>query len=385
MRPFRLLIIGTVIFSSMFVLLIAVVQLNARGLPHHVLAYTQVGGIGLMDADRRLSIWLSPNKLDSVRSLQWSPNGDEIAFVDYLNAMGTKLHILSLEDLSVKELHSGENSVDPNWSPDGHLLVFATAAQTASELRVIDVSNGNILDYLTQPDAYGPVWSPNGQMIAFASGNEMRVMDANSGQVISDLTQPIYDGYPRFWRWSPDGRWLVFASFQEQDIFRITLSVIDLNNHEVRTLFSPIDFSTSPPIWSPDSQHIAFSTVQPISPSKSTEVVHIFNLFTGEDSVFAPQGVNGSYFVQDWSSDGQWVLFLDVENHVIYGINRSDNQPQILVPANYQPTSIQVASDGQQLAFTSSIPGTYPLFILDMKTHLIAHLADYVSSPVWQP
>ncbi|MBZ0287701.1 MAG: hypothetical protein K8I30_08805 [Anaerolineae bacterium] len=378
---FRFLAITTTALLTISILLLLAVLALGQGQSSPVLAYVTDQGIQLVEEWKTSPLLASDNiNWSEVSQIKWSPDGQQLAYGVHSFMDVSEGYILSLADSGILgPWRTFIGASVPNWSPDSSMMAF-------SEVVVTDSQSGKVLDYLTQLEGRQPVWSPDGQMIAFGSGNEMQVMDANSGQIISDLTQPIFDSYPRFWRWSPDGRWLAFASFYEQDIFHITLSVIDLSNHEVRHLFSPIDFSTSPPIWSPDSQYLAFSTVESISPSRGAEVVHILNIVTGEDTVLAPQGINGSYFAQAWSPDSQWLTFLDVENRILYGINRSDDQPQILVPASYQPTlSTQLSPDGQQLAFIGATSNVSVLYVLDMKTRIISHLADNVTSPVWQP
>jgi dipeptidyl aminopeptidase/acylaminoacyl peptidase len=387
MRAFRFHVTAIVIFSTAFALLILAVQWYGSGLEHQLLAYVQKGSIGLMDTDRRLSSWFSSNGLGLVvpQQLHWSPDGQALTFlINPETSIQAEIHILSTEDMSIRNVHIVSDGRSDTWSPDSQLFALTTAtSHTEWELRVVDVATGNTLDYLTQPNGFEPVWSPNGQMIAFGSGNEMRVVDVKSGQLISDLTQPIYEQYPRFWRWSPDNRWLVFASFYEKDVYHITLSAIDLHTHQLRNLFSPVNFSTTPPIWSPDSQYMAFSTIN-IKGETGIDEIHILNVMTGQDIVLTPPG--DSYFVRAWSSDGRQLLFFN--NGAVYGISRSDDQPLLLIPVSYQPSSpIQLSRDGQQSTFigmtSDSNIGT--LFVLDMKTYIISQLAGNVSSAAWQP
>lgn len=94
--------------------------------------------------------------------------------------------------------------------------------------------------------------SPNGESIAFVRGTDLYVMDPdgnNQREVITTWSGPDYD-------WSPDGKWVVYAT-QDSDY-----------NHDVWV--APIDKSRAPfnlsrhpdrdnsPVWSGDGKRIAF-------------------------------------------------------------------------------------------------------------------------------
>ena len=116
----------------------------------------------------------------------------------------------------------GVSEVEPNWSPDGQRIAFASE-------RDLD-DNDEI--YTMRPDGSGvrrltftqnvfegrPNWSPDGRMIAFqsATGDDFDIftMLADGGDRTLLASTVAFDGLPA---WAPDGRQIAFASDRDGD------------------------------------------------------------------------------------------------------------------------------------------------------------------------
>ena len=155
-----------------------------------------------------------------VGSPAWSPTGSEIAF--FGNADGALGIFVMNADGSDPRRIAGSASLDvgdPAWSPDGsRIALFGWNDDSGGAEDIFSVFvDGSDLRRLTNTPGIrelSPAWSPDGRSIAFVrhdgrsasielistSGEALGQVFAFEGAQITDLT------------WSPDGRWLLFAS-----------------------------------------------------------------------------------------------------------------------------------------------------------------------------
>ncbi len=155
----------------------------------------------------------------------WSPDGNELAFVQY-----RALPKDSGEIWRIKRGDSGWGAPErvsshppmrsfPSYSPDGTMIACATFNRdrllgVVEEIGVITLDTGKFTALTQdQADSFWPAWSPDGKHIAYTSnleGNYDLWMIAFPGGEKTRLTSSsAYDGEPS---WSPDGGEIVFVS-----------------------------------------------------------------------------------------------------------------------------------------------------------------------------
>jgi Tol biopolymer transport system component len=98
-----------------------------------------------------------------VSTAAWSPMGTLIAFTSLdLRSGDTSVYVMSSGGCCVRRLASG---VEPEWSPDGRRITFATssAGNVMSSIR----PDGTGLRRLARVHGTNPVYAPNGKRVAY--------------------------------------------------------------------------------------------------------------------------------------------------------------------------------------------------------------------------
>jgi len=130
-----------------------------------------------------------------------------------------KLSPRGLEGNRVR-LTTGWRAIDPDISPDGRRIVFATNHRGTQTLRIADFKNGAIenaralVEGQSFDQAFAPKWSPDNRHVAYSQWSkggyrDVRVVDTNDGSFVEVTHDRAIDGAPVY---SPDGKWLLFQS-----------------------------------------------------------------------------------------------------------------------------------------------------------------------------
>jgi dipeptidyl aminopeptidase/acylaminoacyl peptidase len=194
---------------------------------------------------RLLVMDLQPRTLRELTSmdatnLQWSPNGQYIAFVaDPLQLRRDErrdnldIFIIPTRGGPVRLLTPGTprfRDSSPSWSPDSKYIVYASEETGFSNLNIVDIENGEQRTLtLGKADSVAPRWSPDGARVAYVrnenftfhvfttdveDGRTIRVSDrdgVNGGFSHDDNSSPRPLAPSGSIAWSPDGTRLAFT------------------------------------------------------------------------------------------------------------------------------------------------------------------------------
>lgn len=123
---------------------------------------------------------------------------------------------LSLSGVVAQRLTPPNNAIDvsPEWSPDNSAVTFCSNRAGGPQIYTMDAGGGNAkrISFVRSNYCTSPAWSPKGDKIAFVCladrGNQIFVTQADGTQP-QQLTSYGNNEEPD---WSPDGRYLVFAT-----------------------------------------------------------------------------------------------------------------------------------------------------------------------------
>lgn len=188
-------------------------------------------------------------------------------------------------------------------------------------------------------DDISPAVDPTGTRVAYASREsgfwDIYLLDLTDGSRTQLTDTPEYDGHPS---WSPDGLWLVYETYLDNNLELVIQGVDQENSQPIRlTQNEAADFS---PAWSPQGREIAF--------------------------------------VSDRSGDQEiWSARLDFVLDRFVNLSGSPGS---------QEASPRWGPDGQTIAWSSVFPGSAEVYLLDRSQpgEAIRQVGGG-RGPVWSP
>jgi len=162
------------------------------------------------------------------------------------------------------------------WSPDGKTLAYCAERGGQFDIYTIPVAGGTEKRLTTAPGLDdGPDYSPDGSTIFFNSERTGLMKIWRMGADGSDQRQVTLDSDWADWfaHPSPDGKWMVFVSY-DKDVKGhppnkdVALRIMPLSGGTPRVLARLFggQGTINVPSWSPDSQSFAFVSYRLIEP-----------------------------------------------------------------------------------------------------------------------
>ena len=151
------------------------------------------------------------------KSPRWSPDGNEILFVDRSPQGRDAIYIVPADGSGKPRRllpEDREAETDPSWSPDGRKIVFSTSpnvgASSKSDLRILDIATGKVAALPASDGLVVPHWSPDGLSIAAMTLDTMamKVFDIASGRWMK-----LDTGSVAFPEWSHDSRFIYYIKW----------------------------------------------------------------------------------------------------------------------------------------------------------------------------
>jgi len=350
----------------------------------------------------------------------WSPDGKKIVY-NWLNKEECfDLRIVDLDDPKPKILYQVEKMeyVHPfEWSPDGkNILALVTRAPNISQVGLISVADGSFRVLKTTDDDWASnlplfTFSPDGKYIAFSflqdedtQNRDIFLMSVEDKHETPLIKHPMNDS---LLGWSPDGRWILFASnrtgstdawivrvdrgkqIQAPEMIKKDLGHIEpmgftrngafiygVSNQMTDIYAIDIDpdsgkiqnppakatqryeGSNRSPAYSADGKYLAYVSTRGPRPLQHN-VLCIRNEQTGEERELKPDQIDFNF--PRWSPDGRFISVEGKNKAGNVGIYRIDVKPGGVEPVVQVDPGVIIYShrwskDGKSIFYTRSDP-----------------------------
>jgi TolB protein len=284
-------------------------------------------------------------------------------------------HSYYYREMYLPQLTGGPSSLA--WAPDSRELVYSMAGslwrQKTDSTTAVQLTEGAGFDY--QPD-----WSPDGRFIVYASSEgdaiELWLLDLKSGQAAQLTHGGSVNIEPR---WSPDGQRIVFVSSAYHRHFH--LFVADFHDGRItepvrlsgenksplpRYYYSPYDHEINP-TWTRDGRSIVFIS--------NRGRIHGTGGFWRMPAVPGADAVELRYEETNWqarpefSPDGQRIVYSSYLGRSwlqLWLMPGNGGEPFALTYGDWDNTGARWSPDGQQIAFVSNRDGGTQLRLLSI-------------------
>ncbi len=259
---------------------------------------------------------LTPDSPADDEQPAFSPDGERIAFRSGRDGGG--IFVMGRTGEAVRRLT--RDGYNPAWSPDGREIAYTTLrmelrpqnADGRSELWAVSADGAGAPRKIFDGDATLPAWSPHGARIAFSQ----RLRPNQNISILSvpaagGPPAPLFAGADLSWNpiWSPDGRWVYFASGRGGSMNLWRVGVDETTGRplgEPQPVATPATFAAHPTI-SADGRRLAYASILEtqnvqrlaFDPVAGSPIGDPVNVTTGTRRWSSP----------DPSPDGAWVVF----------------------------------------------------------------------------
>ncbi len=314
------------------------------------------------------------------------PSGEEIVY-SIADGQQGDIYLIDMEHgFQVQLTHHPALEYGPQWMSDGEHIAFVSYRDEEFALYVMDASGKNLhrLSDTDYPHKVTAVLSPDGSKIAIGATSPLYIFDVASGE-ISEMTD--VDSITSNPIWSPDSQHIAYMYWLDKNFDKAEVGIIAVDDqHETHlNIGSPKWLE-----WSPDSRQIAFIS----SEAAYVDSLNIVNADGSELSRLTQ--IQQQLFVASWSPDSRQIALssLDEANHgAINMINTDGSNLHLLVEPALAGLGSEWSSDGSHLLFYASpneMIGDYQteLYVIDadgINKRQLTFTPGFEANASWRP
>lgn len=206
-------------------------------------------------------------------SSSWSPDGTRLVYTSYRNRI-PDLFVIDIDSRRVSQVtQSTKLELGGKFTPDGRSILASISDGDESQIVIMNL-NGQITRKLTDSNGIidvSPHWSPDHSQVAFCSnragGPQIYTMNADGSDVkrVSFVTS----NYCTSPSWSPKGDKIAFVCRAESGFQMFVVNVDGTSPIQVTSFGDNED-----PDWSPDGRYLVFATTFGKGRSTSLALMH---------------------------------------------------------------------------------------------------------------
>jgi eukaryotic-like serine/threonine-protein kinase len=327
----------------------------------------------------------------------FSPDGEHIAFRSEREPAG--LYVMEATGENARRVC--DMGFHPAWSPDGKEIVFSTAGRELPDVRNTLPSSLWIVNLassekrlLSKDDAMQPQWSPHNKRIAYwfnpinAGRRDIATVPVAGGPPVVVTKDGVSNWNPV---WSPDGRYLYFASDRggNMNFWRVAV------NEETGAVQSEPEAIVTPSRY---SRHLAFSQdgsrmIYVQTEDRSNVQGVEFDQSTQKTAGTPAAITRGDHLITrpELAPDGKRFLFRlprRTQDDLVL-MNADGSNWRDLTNDKYFDRYPRWSPDGKRVAFASDRSGNYEIWMIDVDGANLRQLSfdstTATSFPIWNP